>query len=385
MSNNIETNSNKQITFGAILSYVSIAVNILAGLIYTPWMITTIGKSDYSLFTLAHSLITMFLVDFGLSSATGRFVSVYRAKGEEHKINQFLGAVYKLYILVDFIIMIILTVIFFRISSIYIKLSPDEIYRLKIVFVIAAAYSLISFPFVNLNGILTAYEKFVYIKLGDLIYRFLIVGLMVIALLNGFGLYAIVIVNAVAGLSIITYKLYIIKRQTSIKVDFSYKDKSLVKQIFGFSVWVTVNALAQRLIFNITPSILGIVASTDAIAVFGIVITIEGYVYMLTSAVGGMFMPKVSRIDIEKDSNKKVTDLLIKVGRFQYGLTGLIISGFFVVGYSFIKLWMGEDYIENPTINPSQEVIDRCEFFHDIPDNFLTIYNSFWSQVKNAR
>ena len=46
---------------------------------------------------------------------------------------------------------------------------------------------------------------------------------------------------------------------------------------------------------------------------------------------------------------------------------------------------MGEDYTENPTINPSQEVIDRCEFFHDIPDNFLTIYNSFWSQVKNAR
>ena len=46
---------------------------------------------------------------------------------------------------------------------------------------------------------------------------------------------------------------------------------------------------------------------------------------------------------------------------------------------------MGEDYTENSTINPPQEVIDRCEFFHDIPDNFLTIYNSFWSQVKNAR
>ena len=46
---------------------------------------------------------------------------------------------------------------------------------------------------------------------------------------------------------------------------------------------------------------------------------------------------------------------------------------------------MGEDYTENPTINPPQDVKDRCEFFHDIPDDFLTIYNSFWSQVKNAR
>lgn len=45
---------------------------------------------------------------------------------------------------------------------------------------------------------------------------------------------------------------------------------------------------------------------------------------------------------------------------------------------------MGEDYTENETINPSQDVIDNCEFFNDIPDNYLTIYNSLWEQVKNA-
>ncbi|MBQ9265367.1 MAG: spermidine/putrescine ABC transporter substrate-binding protein [Clostridia bacterium] len=46
---------------------------------------------------------------------------------------------------------------------------------------------------------------------------------------------------------------------------------------------------------------------------------------------------------------------------------------------------MGEDYTENTTINPDPSVLERCEFFHDIPDNYLTIYNSFWSQVKNAK
>ena len=45
---------------------------------------------------------------------------------------------------------------------------------------------------------------------------------------------------------------------------------------------------------------------------------------------------------------------------------------------------MGEDYTDNPTINPSQDVIERCEFFHDIPDDKLSIYNNFWGQVKKA-
>ena len=61
-------NSRDQIKIGAILSYLSIGINIIAGLLYTPWMVDTIGKSDYGLYTLANSLITLFLVDFGLSS-----------------------------------------------------------------------------------------------------------------------------------------------------------------------------------------------------------------------------------------------------------------------------------------------------------------------------
>ena len=46
---------------------------------------------------------------------------------------------------------------------------------------------------------------------------------------------------------------------------------------------------------------------------------------------------------------------------------------------------MGEEYEENETINPSDETIARCEFFHDIPDDFLAIYNTYWSQVLNAK
>ncbi len=45
---------------------------------------------------------------------------------------------------------------------------------------------------------------------------------------------------------------------------------------------------------------------------------------------------------------------------------------------------MGEDYLNNPNLNPPQEIIDNCEFFHDIQD-YITIYNTLWAQVKNAK
>lgn len=46
---------------------------------------------------------------------------------------------------------------------------------------------------------------------------------------------------------------------------------------------------------------------------------------------------------------------------------------------------MGDEYINNPVMNPSQDVIDRCEFFNDIDDTFMPIYNALWKEVKNAK
>ena len=199
-------NNSKQIKMGAVLSYLSIAVHILAGLIYTPWMIQQIGQSQYGLYTLANSLITLFLVDFGLSSATARYLSKYHAEGDEEKVNNFLGVIYKLYLIIDAVIFTVLLVIFFLIDRIYIKLTPTELEQFKVVYVIASSFAVFNFPFVTQNGIMTAYEKFVPLKLADLIYRLLIVGLTVIALLLGFGLYALVAVHAIAGLVIILFK-----------------------------------------------------------------------------------------------------------------------------------------------------------------------------------
>ena len=338
--------TNKQIKTGAVISYLSIAINILAGFIYTPWMIEKIGKGDYGLYTLANSLITLFLVDFGLGSAISRYIAKYRAERRQDKIDNFLGIVYKLYLIIDAVILVALTVLFFFIDRIYVKLTPDELEKFKVVYLISASFAVINFPFVTLNGILNSYEEFIHLKLADVIYRVLLIAMTVVALLMGQGLYALVTVHAIVGLIIIAYKLIVLKRCVDLKINWKYSDRSLCKDIFGFSIWVTISTLAQRLVFNITPSILGAVANSAAIAVFGIVTTIEGYAYTFTTAINGMFMPRISRIYEQGHENEELMPLLMNVGKFQYALNGLIVAGFSVVGKAFINLWMDPTYAD---------------------------------------
>lgn len=48
-----------------------------------------------------------------------------------------------------------------------------------------------------------------------------------------------------------------------------------------------------------------------------------------------------------------------------------------------VKL-MGDDYINNLTMNPTQEIIDRCEFLDDIED-VIPIYNAMWLEIKSTK
>lgn len=338
--------SSRQIKIGIVLSYASIAINIIAGLLYTPWMVRQIGKGNYGLYTLANSLITLFLVDFGLGSATSRYVSKYGAEGKQKKIDDFLGVIYKLYLIIDAVILVTLVIVYCLIDIIYVKLTPEELEKFKVVYIIASIFSVVNFPFVTLNGILNAYEKFIQLKMADIIYRILLVFITVAILLCGYGLYALVAIHAGVGLIVVIYKLMIVNRYTPIKINWHYRERNLYQEIWGFSIWITVSALAQRLIFNITPSILGIVADSKAIAVFGIIVVIEGYTYTITSAINGMFMPRISRIYEKGSTEKDIMPLMLNVGRFLYALNGLIVAGFVTVGKVFIELWMDSTYSE---------------------------------------
>ncbi len=44
---------------------------------------------------------------------------------------------------------------------------------------------------------------------------------------------------------------------------------------------------------------------------------------------------------------------------------------------------MGPDYIDDPTYNPPQDVLDRCQIYYDLGD-FVTVFSDAWTKVKAA-
>lgn len=333
-----------QIKYGAIASYVLIFINIILGLIYTPWILREIGSSDYGLYTLASSLMAMFLLDFGMGAAVTRYIALYRAQNEQRKAEQFLGLIYKVYLFITLIILAIFVCLYFFLGVIYQNLTTEEIERFRIVYLIVGTTLVVCFPFNTLNGILSAYEEFVVLKTTDLISKLAVVVITIVALVFHGGLYALVLVNSAITIITVFVKLYLVYRCTGIKTDFAYYDGKLLKEIFGFSVWNTFKSMGQSMVYNIVPSILAIVSSTTMVTMFGFANVIEGYVCSICSAVDGLFLTRVSKIVVtEKDSNA-ILPLMIKVGRLSQSIISLLFLGILIYGKTFIHLWLGQEY-----------------------------------------
>lgn len=333
-----------QIKAGAIISYLAIIFNVIAGLIYTPWMVSKIGKADYGLYTLATSIVAYFAMDFGFGGAISKYIAEFRAEHQEDKINNLLGIVYKFFFILDIIFLIALIVIYCFLENIFVSLTPDEMIKFRNIFLIVGAFSLISFPCTTFNGILIAYEKFIVLKLCDLANKVFVVIFMIIALNLGYGLYSLVIVNVAVQLLINIIKYIGVTQTVKGKINFRFFDKGMVKMIFSFSVWMTVMSISQRFIMNITPSVLGITSSAGEISVFSIGNTIEGYVYTFASALNSLFLAKVSCMVADNVTREQIMELMVKVGRIQLIIIGGIIIIFCAMGQEFINLWMGESF-----------------------------------------
>lgn len=336
-------NNNSSIKTGAIISYIAIFLSIAITFFYTPWMIRQIGMSDYGLLGLVNTFIAYFILDFGLSSTVTRFVAKYRAEGDEQKIENLMGLIFKAYLAIDAVIFLVLLVVGFFLAGIFQGLTPAEIEKLRVLYVIAALFSVLNFVFKPVHGAMMAFEFFVETKLIDMFQKVGTVLFVVGALLLGMGVYAIVLINGAVALtsSILLYVVF--RRRSKIKINFQYFEKQEMKALLGFSVWVFLITLAQRLRLTFMPSLLGMLANSTEISLFSLGMSIEGMVYLLSSALNGLFLPKVTRLNHQGDS-KAITDLMIRVGRIQFYVISLIFFGFVILGQDFLSLWVGDSF-----------------------------------------
>lgn len=337
---------NSQRKIGTLLSYVNIFLTLIVQFCYTPIMLRLLGSAEYGVYSLSESVVAYLgLLNFGFSGSYLKFYSKYKAQNDFLSIKK-LNAIYLIvFIIISALICMGGYGIMQNIELIVDKtFTESEIRLTKILMAIMTLNMAAMMPNNAFTSITVAHEKFIFAK-GLAILKNLgnpLVSLPV--LLLGYGSQGMSYVLLLMTLISLFLNVYYCKRQLRIGFEFHDLDWSVLKEIFGFSVFIFLWSVVDQLNWQAGKIVLANMVGSVAVATYTIGMQFTNVFMVFSTAISGVFTPQIYNYVYEDNASRKLTDLMIKVGRLQFYIVFFIWLGFVVFGRPFVKLWAGEGY-----------------------------------------
>lgn len=331
---------------GGILSYVSILLSNIVGIVYTPIMLRNLGQAEYGIYSIVGSMVSyLTVVDFGFGNATIRYIAKYRALNDKEKEYSLNGMFIFINLIIGILVLTLGVILFFSIDFIFSnKLSLIEIKKVKTMLLILTFNLAISFPFNVFSAIITAYEKFIFPKIVGII-RIIINPIVVLMVLfYGYKSIGMVIANTIINIIFIWINMYYCFKILKIKIYFKNFELSLFKEIVNYSFFIFIAIIVDKIYWSTDQFILGIFSGSTVVAIYAVASQINMYYMQFSTSISGMFLPRITSMIINNAGSKELTNIFIKIGRIQYIILGLVLSGFMLFGKEFIVLWAGDEY-----------------------------------------
>lgn len=333
---------------GIVISYFNIILHAVIGFIYVPLLLHYIGKSEYGLYQLIGSFIAYFsIMDFGLTAAVVRFYAKYKAVNDKIGMENILAVAARGYGIIAVILFVVGVICYINLDIIFSASMTDaELATAKTLFLLLLFNIVITLTTMMFRAVINANEKFLFLK-GTETLQMLLQPVLVVLVLNQYpSAVTVAAVQTFLNICLIIARCYYCFAKLKIKIKFHYLNKQLLSDIKKLASSVFVVVLIDQVFFKTNQIILGIVGGTSAVAVYSISSLIYMNYMALSTAISGVYLPHVTEIVAKNEPVKKLSDLFIKIGRYQYYLLALVASGFVIFGKDFISIWAGEDFKE---------------------------------------
>lgn len=341
-----------QLKVGALMSYLIIGLGSLISIVYTPVMLRLLGQSEFGLYNLVASVVSYLgLFNFGFGSAYIKYYSGYKVNNDKDSIAKLNGMFMLIFLALGVLALISgLGLIYYSDNIFGNKLTIDELAKAKILMILMVVNIGVTFPCIVYNSYVTANEKFVFQRSLQLIKIVTSPFLILPILIMGYGSIGMALITTLINISVELINIYYSHKKIHINFKFKGLELSLVKELFIFSSFIFMNLVVNQINWNVDRFIIGRYWGTAEVAIYSIAGQLNSYYLQLSTAVSGVYIPRINALVAAKNSDQELSSLFTRIGRVQFILLSLILSGLVFFGRAFIELWAGKDYSSAYTI-----------------------------------
>lgn len=334
----------KTLIKNALSNYTGFVVSAIIGLFISPIIIHHLGNVAFGLWALFQSFFGYFgLLDLGLGVSVVKYISEFKAKGEQDNINTFGSTIFFTYIVIGVLGMLIA----FGLAPLVTKIFTIPSGYRHIAFygmLISGLNIAVIFPMSFQLNSLAGHQRYDLTN-GISITRQIIYAISIILLLkHGFGLLDLFWLNFILSILtfIISFLLVTIKYKL---VHFHLKlyKFGMLKAAYRYSIFAFLNSLAGQGLLNIGTMIIGTVLSVEFVTYYALANKISGIMLQAVSSIIGISLPVFSALWAVHDMEK----IRFTYSEITKGVTIISLPiSMVVIMFSdpIMEVWVGNGY-----------------------------------------
>lgn len=336
-----------QLSSGIILSYLANILQILITVFYMPVMLRLLGKSEYGIYQMAYSTISyLTLFTFGFSSAYIKYyassVILPNGKQEVARLN---GLFLSIFTALGILVLVVGAFLSFHSDQVLGgKLTQEELDTGRILMWILVINAFFHFPQIVFNNYIIAKERFICLQSINLFSIILNPVLTFPLLLMGFRSIGLALVLLLISFGKLAVSAWYCFRRLDIPFSFHKIPFSLLRSVSAFSFYLFLDTLASMVNISLDRYLLGKLVGSAAVAVYSVGGQINTLYVSLSTSISSVFTPRVNSLVAADAGCEVLSRIFLRVGKLQYGVLLLVLSGFLLFGRRFILLWVGEGY-----------------------------------------
>ncbi len=332
---------------GVIFSYVLMFVEICSTMLFTPFLIRTLGQAEYGIYHLILSILSYFtLLDLGVGNSVIRYMSRYSAEKNIKAQRSFMGVTTIYYSIIAVVALLIGFIVKQNLPQIFeTGLTASEIQLAEKLFSIAICNTVVSLATSAFSNAILAHERFMVSKGTTIIMTIIKVLLSVVALKMGMSSTGVLTVHLIT--TCVTRGIYVVYVIFKLKIVPSFKNIkfSFLKEVASYSSFILLQLVASYINSMSDQILLGMFAQGSAviIGVYSIGAQVLQYFKTVGAHFTGVIMPGLVRLVDSKPTREDYEKEMIKIGRIVFMVLAIVWCVFLVFGKDFICLWAGKE------------------------------------------
>jgi O-antigen/teichoic acid export membrane protein len=262
----------KHLKVGSILSYVQMGIGMIVQLVYTPVMIRLLSQSEYGLYnTVASTISVLSLLSLGFNSGYIRYYAIYKKENNQTAISKLNGLFLIVFSIIGAVALACGLFLTFNLELVFSNGLTLEEYKIARVLMLLLTVNLsLSFPMSVFQNIVSAHEKFIFLKLVGMIKTVFGPLITLPLLLSGFRSIAMVSVTVLLNLVADILYFYFVLFKLKEKFIFRSFEKGIFRELFTYTVFIDMNMIIDQINWNIDKLLLGRFKGTSEVAVYSV-------------------------------------------------------------------------------------------------------------------